>query len=211
MPKTVPAAVRREFARMESEYPKLWLLRVELSPTETVYLCSGNENIAFDPGDGEGPVTWITFPFVVNKIAEDGRGNLGSLELSISNATLEVGRAMWENRSFTGQAVTLILVLRDTDAGTTTEAFRYDAEIQDSAVPIQGAAFKIGRQSLLHIQVPRQRAFRDRCRFRYKGLTYCTYSGVEPTCDLSLRGPNGCEFHVNEDRHGGFPGIPRRT
>jgi hypothetical protein len=32
-------------------------------------------------------------------------------------------------------------------------------------------------------------------------------TGIMPSCDLSLQGPNGCAAHNNTQNFGGFPGL----
>jgi len=34
------------------------------------------------------------------------------------------------------------------------------------------------------------------------------YNVTKPTCEKTLEGPNGCRAHSNQNRFGGFPGIP---
>lgn len=41
------------------------------------------------------------------------------------------------------------------------------------------------------------------CVYPYRDPETCGYTGTLPTCDLTLKGANGCETHNNAHRHGG--------
>lgn len=67
-------------------------------------------------------------------------------------------------------------------------------------------SWTLGAESILAIVFPKRRQLRDRCHWRYKSAE-CKYSGIKPTCDLTLQGSNGCGTHSNTINFGGFPGI----
>lgn len=69
--------------------------------------------------------------------------------------------------------------------------------------------FTLGAENALTRTFPRRRQTRDFCQWRYKGPE-CGYTGALPSCDLTLRGPNGCNAHGNTVRFGAFPGIQNR-
>lgn len=66
--------------------------------------------------------------------------------------------------------------------------------------------FQLGADNAITKTFPRRRQARDFCQFRYKG-DQCGYSGPLTTCDLTLKGENGCLTHDNVIRFGAFPGI----
>lgn len=41
------------------------------------------------------------------------------------------------------------------------------------------------------------------CVYPYRDSETCGYTGTLPSCDLTLKGSNGCEAHGNAHRHGG--------
>jgi phage-related protein len=67
-------------------------------------------------------------------------------------------------------------------------------------------ALTMGCENPIGLRFPPFVAFRDHCRFVYKGAE-CGYAGTLPSCDLSFSGTNGCKTHNNTLRFGGFPGI----
>ncbi len=208
MPKTAPELIFRAKNLLESEDPFFWLARIEPNLTETIYLTTNNETVVFDPGDGS--VSWFSFPFAVASFEEDGQGSLSEFKISVSNVTFEIGRTLLDSRGFTGRPVTMYLMLKSIVGGAITESFRWNMKIQSVAMGEDGVGFTLGRQALNKMLFPAQRAWRTRCGNGYKGATWCTYTGTLPTCDLTLRGLNGCEAHDNQSRYHGFPGIPKK-
>jgi hypothetical protein len=69
--------------------------------------------------------------------------------------------------------------------------------------------FTLGAENTVAKTFPRRRQTRDYCQWRYKGQE-CGYSGNLPSCDLTLKGPNGCQAHGNAIRFGAFRGINTR-
>lgn len=69
--------------------------------------------------------------------------------------------------------------------------------------------FTLGAENIVSKTFPRRRQTRDYCQWRYKGEE-CGYSGLLPSCDLTLKGGNGCTVHQNVIRFGAFPGINSR-
>lgn len=70
-------------------------------------------------------------------------------------------------------------------------------------------SFTLGAENVVTKTFPRRRQTRDYCQWRYKG-DECGYSGSMTSCDLTLKGANGCEAHQNVIRFGAFPGINNR-
>lgn len=180
----------------------VWLLRVQPNETETLYLCSDSVAVVYDG------ITWQPFPFEVGPIDEDSGGTLSGVQITVANVTREIGALVERNRGFVDAAVNLTLIHRshaDYTRPLATGAFR----VQRSTVAEDVCSFTIGNDDLIKFESPAGRFFRGRCRWAYKSAE-CGYSGGLATCDRTLRSSNGCEAHANQERFGGFPGIPRR-
>ena len=67
-------------------------------------------------------------------------------------------------------------------------------------------SFTLGAENILAVTFPRRRQTRDFCQNRYKSVE-CGYTGVLDSCDLSLKGPNGCQAHNNDSNFLAFPGL----
>ncbi|MEO9387061.1 MULTISPECIES: DUF1833 family protein [Chromobacterium] len=78
--------------------------------------------------------------------------------------------------------------------------------VTSASAPSYGAVFVLGAENPLSQPFPRRRMRRDYCAWRYKGAE-CKYQGGMPTCDYTLKGPNGCAAHGNTINFGGAPGI----
>ncbi|MEB0115529.1 hypothetical protein QN395_03435 [Undibacterium sp. RTI2.2] len=70
-------------------------------------------------------------------------------------------------------------------------------------------SFTLGAENSISKAFPRRRQARDYCQWRYKG-DECGYNGTLTSCDLTLKGPNGCGAHENVIRFGAYPGINTR-
>lgn len=66
--------------------------------------------------------------------------------------------------------------------------------------------FSVGAENPLGLRFPPSMQWRNRCRFVYKGR-HCGYTGPLATCDYTFDGDNGCEFHNNSLRFGGFRSL----
>lgn len=66
--------------------------------------------------------------------------------------------------------------------------------------------FTLGAENSITKAFPRRRQTRDYCQWRYKDPR-CGYTGTLASCDLTLKGANGCEAHGNAPRFGAFRGI----
>lgn len=70
-------------------------------------------------------------------------------------------------------------------------------------------SYQLGAENTLMLTFPRRRQTRDFCQRRFKsiGEAQCNYTGPLTSCDLTLKGPNGCQVHGNTINFGAFPGL----
>jgi phage-related protein len=193
-------------------------MELHVNPAERYYLCSDDEQLTFNDVDAVSR-TWQPFPFVIGDKEEDGRGNLSSLTLGVSNTTMEMSRLMQINRGFVGRTVIMALVSKQ--SGTPKLAYRESFRVNSQSEDENVCTLILGNEDLFRFPFPAGRFFRNRCRWIYKG-SLCAYAGTLPLCDKTLRGFNGCESHglaagappvgsvQHPGRFGGFPGIPRQ-
>ena len=70
-------------------------------------------------------------------------------------------------------------------------------------------SFTLGAENNITKTFPRRRQTKDYCQWRYKESD-CGYTGPMPSCDLSIKGVNGCAAHSNVIHFGAYPGINTR-
>jgi phage-related protein len=70
-------------------------------------------------------------------------------------------------------------------------------------------SFQLGAENVLGMTFPRRRQTRDFCQKRFKvvGPGECNYAGGATSCDLTLKGANGCAAKSNTINFGAYPGL----
>lgn len=203
MPISLSVASAIEKSKIASNVPFLVLLDIAvfapLAPTtliETLRLTNNSTGITWN-GNPYAPAQ-----FDLDLSAESGKQS--SLQLEIWDIARAIQSRMQEYGGGVGFTVTVTVL----NSGNLSQP----AEIQET-FEITGASasqykvrFTLGSENALAKNFPRRVQTRDFCQWRYRS-TECGYTGGLPTCDLTLKGPNGCSAHNNTINFGGFPGI----
>lgn len=134
-------------------------------------------------------------------------GSQQSISLNIKDYTNAVQHYMQSYGGGVGFSVSIMIV----NAGALSQPPEVIEYFQIIAAESSGYAvsFTLGAENALSHTFPRRRQARDFCQWRYKEGD-CGYSGYMPSCDLSLKGANGCKVHDNVIHFGAFPGINTR-
>lgn len=195
--------------------PFAWLYDVTTAQT------TSNSDVAYLTGHDQ-PVSWNgntynPFPVWHERVATD-IGSLPELEVTISNVTRELSKRIFDGKGIAGMPVSLRVVsLNATAIGD--PIFSGDFSAISASLTNETATIRLGLPPWLEYEVPADSYSRVDCQFVYKSAE-CGYAGPLATCDLTLFGANGCDFHgLNElalglpkmhpRRFGGFPPIPR--
>lgn len=205
MAKSLSVASVIEKNRLSSDTPFLICLDIDVidpatgSLVETMYVVRNTEAIDFN-GHAYQPAT-----FDIELKQESGTQQ--EIKLSIKDYSNAVQQRMQQYGGGVGFSVAVMIV----NAGALaqppeiTEYFEVTAAESSTYV----CSFTLGAESAIANTFPRRRQARDFCQWRYKGEE-CGYAGPLPTCDLSLKGKNGCSAHQNVIHFGAFPGINGR-
>lgn len=131
-------------------------------------------------------------------------GEMPSVQVTISDFKRIIQHKMQQHGGGVGFGVKLMVLNSDRldHPPETVEFF----EVIRASAPNYQAIWELGTKNPLTSRFPRRKQMRDRCSWRYKSAE-CGYKGALSSCDLSLRGPNGCAAHNNTPRFGGCPGI----
>lgn len=191
--------------RISSEVPWLILLDVAvidpatLVTVETLHLARNPDPVTYNGN------TYAPAAFDISLKSEAGAQS--EISLSIKDYTLTVQQRMQDYGGGIGFAVTVIVV----NAGNLTQSPEVIEYFQVTAAETTNyvCTFTLGAENNITKTFPRRRQTKDYCQFRYKGAE-CGYTGPMPSCDLSLKGANGCEAHQNVIHFGAFPGINSR-
>lgn len=130
-----------------------------------------------------------------------------TVSLSFKDYTLTIQRLMQAYGGGVGFLVAILVVNSAalTQAPEVIEHF----EITGAESANYACSFTLGAENNITKSFPRRRQTKDYCQWRYKGDD-CGYSGDLPSCDLSLKGSNGCAAHQNVIHFGAYPGINAR-
>lgn len=205
MSKSLSVASVIEKNRLSSDVPWLVCLDIDVIDPETaenvqtLHFVLNNEAITWN-GHLYGPA-------VFDVSLKEESGALTEIQLTFVDYSRAVQQYMQRYRGGVGFTVALSVV----NAGNLAQG----PEVQEFFEVIAAESknyeciFTLGAENMLTKTFPRRRQTRDYCQFRYKSEA-CGYTGPLPSCDLSLRGANGCQAHGNVIRFGAYPGINGR-
>ena len=191
--------------RISSEVPWLILLDIAvvdpatLMTVETLHLARNVDPVTFNG------VTYAPAAFDISLKAE--AGSQQEISLSIKDYTLAVQQRMQDYGGGIGFNVT-VMVVNAGNLGQNPEVAEY-FQVTAAETANYECSFTLGAENNITKAFPRRRQSKDYCQWRYKGPE-CGYTGSMPSCDLSLKGPNGCKAHQNVVHFGAFPGINSR-
>lgn len=201
MPNSISLSSAIEKAKLSSDVPYLVLLEVDVTnPTtkavvQTLYLTSNTENFTFKGN------AYSAIPFSIDLKQEAGR----PASLTITFQDTEGVLRDQVDAYFGGIGFGVRLLVVRGVVGVTDPDLYESFEITDASLNDYAIEFTLGTPSLLTLTFPPRR-FSLSCGVRYKS-TACGYVGALATCDRTLDGANGCRFHNNTIRYGGFRGI----
>lgn len=200
----------------------VWLYEVEVptDPPTRYRLVRNTQPITF-----RGNV-YSPFPVSHTETKLDDRGNLPTVDLTVSNVSRELMSTLNSHDGLVGQPVRIILT-HDLTIVTGQSIWEHNYKVIKTTATDKIVSVKLGDLNLYDVKVPAQKMMRYYCRHQYQDA-YCGYA-VDPshenylsTCDKTLGGTNGCRTHgrseayagipvLHPERFGGFPGIPERT
>ena len=205
MSKSLSVASVVEKNRISSDTP--WLICIDIDVVdpvtsalvETLHLVRNSDPIQFNGH------TYQPAPLDIE--LKEEAGTQQSIKLSIPDYTGAVQRYMQDYGGGVGFTVG-VMVVNAGNLDNPPEIIEY-FEVVSSDSGSYTCNFTLGAENNITKTFPRRRQTKDYCQWRYKGEE-CGYTGTLPSCDLSLKGPNGCTAHQNAVHFGAFPGINAR-
>lgn len=205
MSKSLSVASILEKNRLSSDVPFLILLDIRaINPdsgelVETLRFVRNTEQVTFEGNP------YLPAAFEIEMKEESGQ--LSEIRLNIADYTRAVQQRMQDYAGGIGFGVTVMVV--NSAALTQPVEIKEFFEVVSAEANNYSCSFSLGADNAVTKTFPRRRQTRDYCQWRYKGAQ-CGYTGELPGCDLTLKGPNGCEAHQNTIRFGAFPGLNTR-
>lgn len=205
MPTSLSVATVIEKNRLASNTPFLICLDIDVidpasgNLVETIHIVRNTEPVDFNGHRYEAA------NFDIELKQESGTQT--SIRLAIKDYSRAVQQRMQAFGGGVGFAVAVMIVNADALSQPPEMTEYFDVIGAESANYV--CTFTLGAENAIAKTFPRRRQARDYCQWRYKSEE-CGYTGSLPSCDLSLKGVNGCVVHQNVIHFGAFPGINGR-
>jgi len=199
--KTIPPALIPKKNALYDTDAWYYLFQITVDSGNYIYVTNHSETVTYDGLDYEPA------PIVIGDMNEDGKGNLESISLSVSNVN-RTAIAYVEQYDLQGNDV-VIKLMNHSDNTVVIEMGTY--QIMEITADQRAVNFILGHYNFFKLTFPSNRYNKRRCRWQFKS-TQCGYVGIHSECNFTLDGNSaddpGCTYHVNTERFGGFPGIP---
>ena len=162
------------------------LLKITIPGVGTpIRLARNNENVTWDSE------TWTAFPFELNDISEESKGEVPQVELRVGN----VSRAMeaylqaydlYLKTSGFSPIVVNIYVVNSENLGSATPEVEHQFELIAPKTNSMWATFTLGAANPFNQRYPQFRLLKSHCRYVFKG-TLCGYTGSSATtCNKTI-------------------------
>jgi lambda family phage minor tail protein L len=174
----------------------LYLLEILVDGEDPLRLVQNSEDVTWDGN------TWTRFPFQIDEIGEDGKGEVPRIRILVSNVGRSMQALLEEYDGISDATVNLYVVHSD-NLDETDPVVEYAFEVQKVTAAEDWVTFELGAENRFNVRCPRTRLLKNFCRWDFKS-TECGYSGGETACDHTL---SRCRELSNSERFGGFPGM----
>jgi len=171
--------------------------------TEIVRVVSDNKNLVWQG------YTWQAFPFEIDEIGENSKGEIPRVEIRISNISRVFEYYLQEYDYFLktngfSPITVRIMVVNTGNLSNPVPEVSYDFDLQQPKTNALWATFSLGVSSPYRRRFPEYRILKNHCQYpRYKGPE-CRSTSTELDCDRTF---TDCRLRNNSPRFGGFPGA----
>jgi phage-related protein len=211
MPLPLSSTVFAEKNKLATDGVFMPAMSIQIPGTATPFrIVRNNANVTWQ---GE---TWVAFPFEIEPIDEDSKGEVPQFQVRIGNvsrvaeAYLQSYDLYCKTSGFT-PIVATIYALNSKDLASGVPIAEHEFELQKASTDAMWATFILGASNPFNRRYPKDRILRDRCRFGepmntlygFKG-PLCKYAGAETECNRTLL---ACRTLDNSINFGGFPGA----
>lgn len=191
--------------------PSVWipLFDVQLAVDDVHYLTPSPEVVTADGHD------YQTFPIMLDELRDDGKGEVSTVNLTVSNITGTLGTKIKQNPGIDGQPVVFKVWSVEQAAVVYEETMEI---IKVGSITSESISFELGMFNPWTARLLHEKFLRDFCWNRYKAAgcwlkrsngTFAAPSafttGSPDSCTKKL---TDCVRHTNVTRFNSFPGIP---
>ena len=193
--------------------PNAWLVLAKVvMPDDTEFrIVANNENVTWPVTAGD---LYTAFPFDIDEIGDGSKGEVPSVALKISNVTRFLIPYLEDQDGLVDSVVTIYVVNslnvtlgadRVVGVNNNDPEIELEYDIINSSFDAKWVTFTLGASNPWNKRFPRNKVYKNICRYNdFKG-DRCQYAGAETSCDRSL---DTCRNTMNNSEHfGGFPGV----
>lgn len=194
-----PLSVAAILAKNKLDDTGAWLILLDVViGNDTLHLVYNTEDIVWNGN------TYTAFPFEMDPMSEDSKGELPALQIRVSNVLQSLQYYINDSGGCVGSTVTLRIVHSKHLDATEPEVEEVWA-ITKCVSNEQWVTFTLGADYPVTARRPIWRYLKNFCPFEYKGVE-CGATSALATCDHSLV---QCRARNNSTRYGGEPAIPQ--
>lgn len=206
---TLSAGAFIEKNRLSTTFAWLVLLKVTMPDATVLRIVANSENVTWPVVSGN---LYTAFPFELDEIGEDSTGDVPSIGLKVANVARVLEPYLEDQEGLVDSTVVIRIVnsmhvTTATFTGTDNPSPEIELTYQITATNSDSmwVTFTLGSLNPWNKRFPRNRIWRNTCRFKaFKG-SLCKYAGVETTCNRTL---GICrETMANSINFGGAPGV----
>lgn len=172
---------------------------------QPVRVTSNNESVTWD---GQ---TWTPFPFEMDEIVEESKGEVPSIVLRVGNQSrvmeqyIQAYDSYCKTNGFSPITCDLYVV-NSKNLGSATSEVQHTFDLKQIGTDAEWASFNLGANNPWSRRAPLNRILRNQCRWIFKG-SECGYAGATTTCNKTLTACRAVAGGSNSKRFGGFPGV----
>lgn len=199
--KTLSANLILEKNKVGAKSAWLILVDIEVTVGTTLRYVANNENVTFDGN------LYTALPLMIDSTKETSKGEIPSVNLSVSNITRVLRTYLESYDGLTGCDVTLYVVNSDFLAEDYSD-LTLEFSVLETKVTEEWVSLRLGAQNPLRKRFPLMRYMAGQCNWSdsFKGVE-CKYAGSATVCDGSWR---RCKELSNVANFGGYPGLDAR-
>lgn len=175
-----------------------WLLLLEIRFLDEIIRLVRNTDIIIWKG-----FEWLPFPFELEDLKEDAKGEIPSLKIKVGNHNRQMQRYLDALDGAIG-AVAFLRVVHSEHLNIYEPDLELQFSVESSEVDQEWVYFSLGGDNTNATRYPNRRIIKDFCPYQYKKIE-CGYIGTMPACPKTL---NACRARGNEERFGGEFSIP---
>jgi len=204
---TLSASAYIEKNKLSSTEAWLVLLKVTMPNSTILYLVANTENVTWPITAGN---EYIAFPFQLDEIGDAIKGEVPSVGLKIANTSrmlepyLEAQDGLVDSEVII-RIVNTIHTSLGAGPNNPTAEVELNYTVTATNADVSWVTFTLGAMNPWNKRFPRNKIWRNTCRYKeFKG-TLCKYSGGETSCDRTL---DTCRNTMNNSiNFGGAPGV----